>query len=144
MTQPGNHPTEPFQAIGAGSILVEQNTFLPGPLGLESGTTESGWARITGNPNRQQLEAKLATAGWAFFYMAGKIKTSAFGFERASMIQAALKRLIAIVKLQNCNCLEIDAIRTRSFLGLPYISLSAHSRHIQDGMLFGSHAGSAE
>jgi hypothetical protein len=143
MTQPDTHQTEPYPAISAGSILVEQNTFLPAPLGLESGTTESGWARITNNPTRQQLETKLASAGWAFFYMAGKIKSSGFGFDRASMIQAALKRLIAIVKLQNCNCLEIDAIRTRSFLGLPYISLSAHSRHIQDGMLFGSHAGSA-
>ena len=124
--------------------MVEQNTLLPAPLGLESDTTGSGWARITNNPTRRQLETKLAAAGWTFFYMAGKIKTSAFGFERASMIQAALKRLIAIAKLQNCNCLEIDAIRTRSFLGLPYISLSAHSRHIQNGMLFANHAGSAE
>jgi len=139
MTKP-----ESYQTIRPGSILVEQNTFLPPPLGLESGITESGWARVTSNPNRQQLETKLAAAGWAFFYMAGKIKTTAFGFKRPQMIQAALKRLIAIVKLQNCNCLEIDAIRTRSFLGLPYISLSAHSRHIQNGLLFANHAGTPE
>jgi hypothetical protein len=139
-----NSKPQTYQTISPGSILVERNTFLPEPLGLESGITESGWARVTNNPNRQQLETKLAAAGWAFFYMAGKIKTTAFGFERPRMIQAALKRLVAIVKLQNCNCLEIDAIRTRSFLGLPYISLSAHSRHIQNGMLFGNHAGSAE
>jgi hypothetical protein len=139
-----NSKPETYQTISPGSILVEQNTFLPPPLGLESGITESGWARVTSNPNRQQLETKLAAAGWAFFYMAGKIKTTAFGFKRPRMIQAALKRLIAIVKLQNCNCLEIDAIRTRSFLGLPYISLSAHSRHIQNGLLFANHAGTPE
>jgi hypothetical protein len=136
-----NSEPKTYQNISPGSILVERNTLLPAPLGLESGLTESGWARVTSNPNRQQLERKLAAAGWVFFYMAGKIKTTAFGFERPRMIQAALKRLIAIVKLQNCNCLEIDAIRTRSFLGLPYISLSAHSRHIQNGPLFGSPAG---
>jgi hypothetical protein len=139
-----NSKPQTYQTISPGSILVERNTFLPEPLGLESGITESGWARVASNPNRQQLETKLAAAGWEFFYMAGKIKTTAFGFERPRMLQAALKRLIAIVKLQNCNCLEIDAIRTRSFLGLPYISLSAHSRHIQNGMLFANHAGSAE
>src|SRR5580704_4261832 len=120
------------QTVSPGSILVERNTFLPQPLGLESGITESGWARITDNPDRLQLEAKLATSGWTFFLMAGTIKTSAFGFKRPRMIQAALKRLIAIVKLQNCNCLEIDAIRAHTFLGLPWISLSAHSRHIQN------------
>jgi hypothetical protein len=129
------------QTVSPGSILVERNTFLPQPLGLESGITESGWARITDNPDRLQLEAKLATSGWTFFLMAGTIKTSAFGFKRPRMIQAALKRLIAIVKLQNCNCLEIDAIRAHTFLGLPWISLSAHSRHIQNGSLFISPAG---
>jgi hypothetical protein len=139
-----NSKPETYQTISSGSILVERNTFLPAPLGLESGLTESGWARVTSNPNRQQLETKLAAAGWVFFYMAGKIKTSAFGFERARMIQAALKRMIAIVKLQNCNCLEIDTIRMHSFLGLPYISLSAHSRHIQNGLLFANHAGIAK
>jgi len=73
--------------------------------------------------------------------MAGTIQTMGFGFARRTMIQAALKRLIAAVKLQKCNCLEIDAIATRSFLGLPYICLSAHSRHIRSGLIFGNHTG---
>ena len=139
-----NSQLETHQTISPGSILVERNTFLPEPLGLESGLTESGWVRFTNNPDRHQVETKLATSGWTFFLMAGTIHTSAFGFGRPRMIQAALKRLIAIVMLQKCNCLEIDAIRMRSFLGLPYISLSAHSRHIQNGSLFGSHAGTAQ
>jgi len=132
------------QTISPGSILVERNTLLPESLGLESGLTESGWARVTDNPNRHQLEQKLASAGWTFFLMAGRIKTTAFGFERPRMIQTALKRLIAIVKLQKCNCLEIDAIAAHSFLGMPYIKLSGHSRHIQNGLLFGSQAGTAK
>ena len=139
-----NSKPERHQTISPGSILVEQNTILPESLGLENGVTGSGWARVTDNPDRHQLETKLTAAGWAFFYMAGKIRTTAFGFEKTRMIQAALKRLIAIVKLQNCNCLEIDSIRTRSFLGFPYISLSAHSRHIQNGLLFGSPVGTAK
>lgn len=53
------------------------------------------------------------------------------------MIPAALKRLITAVGLQKCNCLEVNDIAPRSFLGMPYVSLSAHSRHIQIGRVFG-------
>ena len=132
------------RTIGPGSILVEKSTLLPESVGLESDPTQSGWARITNNPDRHQLEKKLTAAGWTFFLMAGAIKSIAFGFARPRMIQAALKRLIAIVGLQKCNCLEIDAIVTRSFLGMPYVSLSAHTRHIQHGLVFGNHNGTHE
>jgi hypothetical protein len=129
------------QTISAGTILIEQSTLLPATLGLESGSTESGWASLLNHPDRHQLEEKLSAAGWRFFLMAGAIKTIGFGFAKRTMIQAALKRLIATVKLQDCNCLEIDAIAMRSFLGLPYVCLSAHSRHIQSGLVFGNHTG---
>jgi hypothetical protein len=132
---------ESHQTIGAGTILIAQSTLLPGTLGLENGATESGWASLVNHPDRHQLEEKLSAAGWRFFLMAGAIKTIGFGFARRTMIQAALKRLIAAVKLQECNCLEIDTIATRSFLGLPYVCLSAHSRHIQSGLVFGNHTG---
>src|SRR5260370_4097530 len=94
---------ESYRMIGPGSILVEKNTLLPGALALESGSTESGWSGVANNPDRDELGAKLGAAGWTFFYMAGTIKTTAFGFARPRMIQAALKRMIAAVKLQRCN-----------------------------------------
>lgn len=136
MSQSENH-----QTIGAGTILIEQSTLLPGTLGLESGSTETGWGSLMNHPDRHQLEEKLSAAGWRFFLMAGAIKTIGFGFARRDMVQAALKRLIVAVKLQKCNCLEIDAIAMRSFLGLPYVCLSGHSRHIQSGLVFGNHTG---
>ena len=129
------------QTISAGTILIEQSTLLPATLGLENGSTETGWSSLLNRPDRHQLEEKLSAAGWRFFLMAGAIKTIGFGFARRTMIQAALKRVIATVKLQECNCLEIDAIAMRSFLGLPYVCLSAHSRHIQSGLVFGNHTG---
>lgn len=125
--------------ISAGTILIEKGTRLPGTLGLESCSTDSGWSSLVNHPDRRQLEEKLSAAGWRFFLMAGAIRTIGFGFARRTMIQAALKRLITAVRLQKCNCLEIDAIATRSFLGLPYICLSAHSRHIQNGLVFENH-----
>jgi len=52
------------------------------------------------------------------------------------MVDSALKRIIEQVREQRCNCLEIDEVETRSFLGLPYVNVSAHARRIQKGLVF--------
>src|SRR6185312_15780320 len=98
---------ESNQAISGGAILVEKNTPLPEPLRLDSDSTGTGWVRVANNVDHQQLEKELSTAGWTFFYMAGTIRTTGFGFGRQKMVNAAVKRAIANVKLQSCNCLEI-------------------------------------
>jgi hypothetical protein len=122
--------------ITAGSILIEKGTLLPEPMRLETEPQESGWARIVDTPDRRQIEKELSAAGWTFFYMAGVIKTIAFGFDRSKTVRAAVDRLIQNVRRQECNCLEIDQVATHSFLGMPYVSVSAHSRHIQKGVVF--------
>lgn len=66
--------------------------------------------------------------------MAGTIRTRGFGFDRQSMIQAALERMRETAVRENCNCLEIDEVAMRSFWGIPYASVSAHARHIQKGL----------
>ena len=119
--------------ISNGAILFEANTLLPEPSRLDSFATGNGWVRVA---NNLAFEKKLAAAGWTFFYMAGTIRANVFGFERQAMIQAALKRLIVTARLQKCNCLEIDRITMHSFWGMPYVSVSAHSRHIQPGSFF--------
>ena len=124
------------QTIGPGVILVQATTLLPEPLRLETDSTGCGWARVANTLDGCQLEKSLAGVGWTLFYMAGAIRTTVFGFEKQSMIHSALNRLIAKARLQKCNCLEIDDIATHSFLGMPYVNVSVHSRHIQKGMVF--------
>jgi hypothetical protein len=36
------------------------------------------------------------------------------------------------VKSATFNCLEISQVAAKRFLGLPYVSVSAHWRHIQE------------
>ena len=124
--------------ITPGAILIKKGTPLPEPLRLGTDSQAKGWASVTNTLDTHELERKLSTGGWTFFYIAGAIRTTVFGFDRAKMIHAALKHLLASVKLQKCNCLEIDDITTRSFLGMPYLSVSAHTRNIQKGVLFAS------
>lgn len=122
--------------ITPGAILIKKGTLLPEPLRLGTDAQATGWASVTNTLDSHELEQKLSTGGWTFIYIAGAIRTTVFGFDRAKMIHAALKRLLASVKLQKCNCLEIDDITTRSFLGMPYVSVSGHTRNIQKGVLF--------
>ena len=122
--------------ITPGTILIEKGTFLPQSWRLETESYPSTWMSVKNHFDPHEVDKELATAGWTFFYMAGGIRTTAFGLDRQKMIHAALKRLIAKVRLQKCNCLEIDEVATHSFLGMPYVSVSAHSRHIQKGLVF--------
>jgi hypothetical protein len=112
-----------------GTLLIEERTLLPEPSPQDSHSVGNGWACIA---NKAALEKRLATAGWAFFYMAGTMRTRVFGFERQQMIQTAVKQLLAKVALEKCNCLEIDHIVERSFWGMPSVTVLAHSRHIQE------------
>jgi hypothetical protein len=58
-------------------------------------------------------------------------KVMFFGALGAKKIQNALKRILVKVRHQNFNSLEVTGIVTKHFLGVPYATVSAHSRHIQ-------------
>lgn len=120
----------------AGTILIDRHALRPRCFHVEDDSGPNGWVPVQHNLTQNELEKELSTAGWTFFYLANSVKTTAFGFNRARMIDAALKRVIANVKQERCNCLEIDRVATHTFLGLPYVSVSAHPRHIQKGMVF--------
>ncbi len=128
-------PQDIHSPIVDGTFLIAENTLLPEPSPRDSHSIGDGWARIT---NKVVLEKKLATAGWAFFYMAGTIRVNVLGFERHRILKTAVKRLLSKVTLEKCNCLEIDHITTGSFCGLPFVTVLAHSRHIQREHSFGS------
>ena len=44
-----------------------------------------------------------------------------------------LAGIFAKVHDEDFNCLEVTGIVARRFLGVPYVMVSAHSRHIQKG-----------
>jgi hypothetical protein len=117
-------------AMKAGTILIEIGTPLPQSLLLEGENYSSSWTSVS-NFDRSELDAQITKAGWTFFYMAGKIKTTVFGFDKEKTLRTAVKRLITSARPQKCNCLEITQVVMKSFLRMPYVTVSAHSRHIQ-------------
>ena len=122
--------------IASGTILIESGTLLPHSVQLETGPDPGAWMPATASLRSREMENALTAEGWTFFFMAGTVRATAFGFDREKMVRTALKRVIASVKLQKCNCLEIDEVAMHAFLGMPYVSVTAHSRHLQRGSVF--------
>jgi hypothetical protein len=116
--------------IATGAMLIKDGTVLPEPS-LQGASYSSGWKSVT-DIQRRDLEKQLDQAGWTFFYTAGQIKTSAFGFDEQKRTRTAVRKALQDAQSQACNCLEIDDVTRHSFLGLPYVSVSAHTRHIQN------------
>jgi hypothetical protein len=126
------------QTIKAGTILIKDGTSLPEAMRFESEPCAAGW-RFVNNLDGYGLDRTVREAGWTFFCLAGEIKTTVIGFEGLGRIHRAVKRILAGMKSEKFNSLEITQVASKRFLGVPYVSISARSRHIQGSMsLFGS------
>jgi hypothetical protein len=120
--------------ITAGDVLVQEGTNMPRSLLAQTGAESNGWTAI--RVNLFTFEKTVEEAGWTFFFMAGEIKVTVFGFDRQRALRTALKRLITDVKSQHCNGIEITGVVGKSFWRIPYVNVSAHARHLQKDRLF--------
>ena len=105
----------------------------PGMPQLTGFETEPGfgeWSMVK-VPDAFTLDRKIHATGWNFFFLAAEVRTTFFGSVSASKVESALKRILSKVKQQHFNGLEVTAIVARHFLGVPYVTVSAHSRHLQ-------------
>ena len=121
-------------AIRAGTILIEEGTLLPECLRFQGEPYSSGW-RAAGNLDRHTVDQRVRAAGWSFFYLAGGVRASVFGFNRGKAIGRAVSRLLVNLKAEKFNSLEITQVAAKRFLGIPYVTVFARQRHIQESMV---------
>jgi hypothetical protein len=119
-------------SIQIGSILIKEQPFMSERLGLESDSYSQNW-KVVRAVNGFSLDRKVRAAGWNSFFMAPEVQASAFGSIRAGSLRAALQRIFSKIRAEDFNCLEVTGIAARDLLGIPYVVVSAHSRHIQKG-----------
>ncbi len=120
--------------IKAGTILIQEGALLPDSLRFESEPYANGW-RLVKDLDGYGLDRKLREAGWTFFYMAGEVHATAVGSDLEKTTRRAVQKAIACMKSDRFNCLEIAQVAVKRFLGLPYVTLSAHARHIQESIV---------
>ena len=65
--------------------------------------------------------------------MAGEITAVVPAWGGDNILSRGVKRLLAQTQQQHLNCLEVTDISRKYFLGIPYLSISANPRHIQEG-----------
>jgi hypothetical protein len=116
--------------LKVGTILIEDRPLITQLLGLDSEPCSGNWS-VVKVLDGFALDRKIRAAGWNFFFIAAEVKVTFFGALGTKKLQNALKRILVKVKHQNFNGLEVTGIAAKRFLGVPYVTVSAHSRHIQ-------------
>src|SRR5437879_10251417 len=117
----------------SGTVLIRENTLLPAGLAVESEVFLPDW-RVVKNLDRSTLTRNIEDANWNFFYLAGEIRATVLGRDRSGTLRRAVKRVLAKQEGQRFNSLEVTRVVSKRFLGIPFISVTAHFRHIQQGI----------
>ena|SRR5437016_5661264 len=117
----------------AGTILIREDTRLPANLSIESEAFLPGW-RVVKSLDRSTLARNIEGVNWNFFYLAGEIRATVLGRNQARTLRRAVKCVLAKQEGQKFNSLEITKVVSKRFLGIPFMSVTAHARHIQQGM----------
>jgi hypothetical protein len=112
--------------------MVQAGALMPDGVGVEAELFERGWKMIK-YPASRRLDRNIRSAGWSFFFMAEKIAVTVYGFWGGQVSRRAVLQLLKQVKASGFNCLEITDISPKKFLGIPYVHVSAHPRHVQKG-----------
>jgi uncharacterized protein (DUF697 family) len=116
--------------VQVGAILIEAWPAMSEIFGIESEPYSGSWSVVKAL-NGFALDRKIRAVGWNFFFMAAENNATFLGAPGADKIHNALTRILEKVRGQDFNCLEVTAIVGKHFLGVPYTTVSAHSRHIQ-------------
>ncbi len=117
--------------VQVGSILIEGFAQMTPLRDLKSAPYSGNW-RLP-QALSAAFDRSIQVAGWNFFFMAAEVKVNFFGAPGAEKVENAVKQILARLKPQNFNSLEITGIVAKRFLGLPYATVSAHARHLQPG-----------
>ena len=117
----------------AGSLFIREDAILPGGLIIESETFLPGW-RAVSDCDGYRLGRKIEQAKWNFFFLAGDVKAIVFGRQGPSSLRRALRTILAKPAARKFNSLEIRETRSRWFLGIPFVIVTANFRHIQQGL----------
>ena len=117
--------------IEVGTLLLEEGAPVAIAVPVETHPYLEGW-KLVANLSSSILDKKLRDVGWTFFYMAGELTATAFGSDSEKTTRRAVKGIIAKLNPGRFNCLEISRVAAKSFLGLPYVSVAGHARHVQE------------
>jgi hypothetical protein len=125
------------ETIKVGTVLIKEGALLPGALHFESESYVPGWRLVKGLDGHA-LDREIHEAGWTFFFVANEINATVFGIDGEKMVRRAIERILGDPRSERFNALEITRLTSLDSERFPlvhYVSVSAHSRHIQESLI---------
>ena len=125
------------ETIKTGAVLIKEGARLPEALQFESEPCVPGWRLVKGLDGKA-LDREIHEAGWTFFFLANEITATVFGIDGEKMIRRAVDRILYDPRSGRFNALEITGVTSldsERFPEVHYVSVSAHSRHIQESSI---------
>ena len=125
------------ETIKTGTVLIKEGALLPEALQFESECCVPGWRLVKGLDGHA-LDREIHEAGWTFFFLANEIRATVFGIDGEKMARRAVERILGDPRFGQFNALEITRITSLDSERFPvvhYVTVSAHSRHIQESLI---------
>jgi hypothetical protein len=124
--------------VQPGTTMIQSSPVLQW-LGMESQLYSSGWSTL-GIFDSSGLDRRVRDAGWNLFFLADELRTVVPAWGGQNSVRTGLKRLLTRTRLRHFNCMQVSQVVNKRFLGIPYVSIVAHSLHIQQGHMLQSSA----
>lgn len=121
------------ELVREGSVLIEDGTRLPESFRFNTTAYVPRWGLVR-DQTIGDVDRQIRAAGWNFHYFAGELKTWAMGPQSDQTIRRAISRLLANLQSDGLNCMQVTQVAWLRRLGLSFVRITAHSRHIQKGI----------
>ena len=119
-------------ALVKGSVVILSGTEVPTSVQLKVRNYWKAW-KLVRQWSGHAFGLELRKAGWNFFFIAGEMQGYWIGRDNEHTVKRATERALAGVKRGAYNCAQVSEVLPGSFLGIPYIRVTLHSRHVQRG-----------
>lgn len=118
--------------IEAGSLMLRTGVQGPDSILVSTTSYSRKWDVVTGR-DVFATERAVRAAGWHLMCLGGAVRAMAFGRSEGTNARRAVDRVLAKIRKQDFNAAEVVEISTKHFLGIPYLSVSANARQLQQG-----------
>ena len=124
--------TQADAAVKCGTMMVREGLVLPGQLDTAMEAYSSGWRTVT-HDDAHGFDGRLRQLGWSCFFLAGELKAVWLGPSEAGVLKSAVRGLLSKVRAMGFNSVELTKISKYRWLGIRYVRVCGHARHIQHG-----------
>ena len=113
-----------------GILIIAEGLSLPASCNVKSQPFSQGWRAVT-NLEGRGLDRRFSAIGWTVFQKAAPATVSVLGLGQGRTLRKAFRKIIRRNGSVNFNCVEITKASEKSFMGITYVRMSAHTRNIQ-------------